>query len=79
MKNKIKREIKKELANLNKFFMKLNQMPNSDRLNQLKQLLFKIKEIFITDLITAKKIVEEDGLMLFYILINRTIKKELKC
>ncbi|MCG3670607.1 hypothetical protein L5F33_10045 [Aliarcobacter butzleri] len=79
MKNKIKREIKKELANLNKFFMKLNQMPNSDRLNKLKQLLFKIKEIFITDLTTAKKIIEEDGLMLLYIFINRTIKRELKC
>ena len=79
MKNRIKREIKKELANLNKFFIKLNQMPNSDRLNQLKQLLLELKEIFITDLTTAKKIVEEDGLMLFYILINRTIKKELKC
>ncbi|MCT7620499.1 hypothetical protein [Aliarcobacter butzleri] len=79
MKNKIKREIKKELANLNKFFMKLNQMPNSDRLNQLKQLLFKIKEIFINDLEKAKKIVEDDGLMLLYIFINRTIKRELKC
>ncbi|MFX4284953.1 hypothetical protein ACOL3A_10420 [Aliarcobacter butzleri] len=79
MKNRIKREIKKELANLNKFFIKLSQMPNSDRLNQLKQLLLELKEIFITDLTTAKKIVEEDGLMLFYILINRTIKKELKC
>ncbi|MDK2063225.1 hypothetical protein ACOL24_07045 [Aliarcobacter butzleri] len=79
MKNRIKREIKKELANLNKFFIKLSQMPNNRRLNQLKQLLLKIKEIFITDLTTAKKILEEDGLMLFYILINRTIRKEFKC
>ncbi|MCT7547701.1 hypothetical protein [Aliarcobacter butzleri] len=75
----LKKDIKKELANLNKFFMKLNQMPNNRRLNQLKQLLLELKKIFITDLTTAKKIVEEDGLMLLYILINRTIRKEFKC
>ncbi|MFW2581235.1 hypothetical protein [Aliarcobacter butzleri] len=75
----LKKDIKKELATINIFLLKLNQMNNNRRLNQLKQLLLKIKEIFITDLITAKKIIEEDGLMLFYILINRTIKKELKC
>ncbi|MCT7611523.1 hypothetical protein [Aliarcobacter butzleri] len=75
----LKKDIKKELATINIFLLKLNQMDNNRRLNKLKQLLLKIKEIFITDLITAKKIVEEDGLMLFYILINRTIKKELKC
>ncbi|MFW2613061.1 hypothetical protein [Aliarcobacter butzleri] len=74
----LKKDIKKELATINIFLLKLNQMDNNRRLNQLKQLLFKIKKIFITDLTTAKKIVEEDGLMLFYILINRTIKKELK-
>ncbi len=74
----LKKDIKKELATINIFLLKLNQMDNNRRLNQLKQLLFKIKEIFITDLITAKKIIEEDGLMLLYILINRTIKKELK-
>ncbi|MFY4842484.1 hypothetical protein ACOTWI_09135 [Aliarcobacter butzleri] len=74
----LKKDIKKELATINIFLLKLNQMPNNTRLNQLKQLLLKIKEIFITDLTTAKKILEEDGLMLFYILINRTIKKELK-
>ncbi|MCG3679577.1 hypothetical protein L5F07_09935 [Aliarcobacter butzleri] len=75
----LKKDIKKELATINIFLLKLNQMDNNRRLNKLKQLLLKIKEIFITDLITAKKIIEEDGLMLFYILINRTIKKELKC
>ena len=75
----LKKDIKKELATINIFLLKLNQIDNNRRLNQLKQLLLKIKEIFITDLITAKKIIEEDGLMLFYILINRTIKKELKC
>lgn len=75
----LKKDIKKELATINIFLLKLNQMDNNRRLNQLKQLLFKIKEIFITDLITAKKIIEEDGLMLLYILINRTIRKELKC
>lgn len=75
----LKKDIKKELATINIFLLKLNQMNNNRRLNQLKQLLFKIKEIFITDLITAKKIVEEDGLMLLYILINRTIRKEFKC
>ncbi|MFX4267746.1 hypothetical protein ACOL29_08865 [Aliarcobacter butzleri] len=75
----LKKDIKKELATINIFLLKLNQMDNNRRLNQLKQLLFKIKEIFINDLEKAKKIVEEDGLMLLYILINRTIRKELKC
>ena len=75
----LKKDIKKELATINIFLLKLNQMDNNRRLNKLKQLLFKIKKIFITDLEKAKKILEEDGLMLFYILINRTIKKELKC
>ncbi|MCG3658331.1 hypothetical protein [Aliarcobacter butzleri] len=75
----LKKDIKKELATINIFLLKLNQMDNNRRLNKLKQLLLKIKEIFMTDLEKAKKIVEEDGLMLFYILINRTIKKELKC
>ncbi|MCG3697304.1 hypothetical protein N5U04_06895 [Aliarcobacter butzleri] len=75
----LKKDIKKELATINIFLLKLNQMNNNRRLNQLKQLLFKIKEIFINDLEKAKKIVEEDGLMLLYILINRTIRKELKC
>ncbi|MFX4284865.1 hypothetical protein [Aliarcobacter butzleri] len=75
----LKKDIKKELATINIFLLKLNQMDNNRRLNKLKQLLFKIKEIFMTDLEKAKKILEEDGLMLFYILINRTIKKELKC
>lgn len=74
----LKKDIKKELATINIFLLKLNQMDNNRRLNQLKQLLLELKEIFITDLTTAKKILEEDGLMLFYILINRTIKKELK-
>ncbi|MEM5570040.1 hypothetical protein [Aliarcobacter butzleri] len=74
----LKKDIKKELATINIFLLKLNQMPNNARLNQLKQLLFKIKEIFITDLTTAKKIAEEDGLILFYILINKSIRKELK-
>ncbi|MFY9072883.1 hypothetical protein [Aliarcobacter butzleri] len=74
----LKKDIKKELATINIFLLKLNQMPNNTRLNQLKQLLLKIKEIFITDLEKAKKITEEDGLMLLYILINKTIKKELK-
>ncbi|WP_323588732.1 hypothetical protein [Aliarcobacter butzleri] len=75
----LKKDIKKELATINIFLLKLNQMDNNRRLNQLKQLLFKIKEIFINDLEKAKKIVEEDGLMLLYILINRTIRKEFKC
>ncbi|MCG3701624.1 hypothetical protein L5F41_05900 [Aliarcobacter butzleri] len=75
----LKKDIKKELATINIFLLKLNQMDNNRRLNKLKQLLFKIKEIFINDLEKAKKIVEEDGLMLLYILINRTIRKELKC
>ncbi|WP_152057702.1 hypothetical protein [Aliarcobacter butzleri] len=75
----LKKDIKKELAIINIFLLKLNQMDNNRRLNQLKQLLFKIKEIFINDLEKAKKIVEEDGLMLLYILINRTIRKEFKC
>ncbi|MCT7591081.1 hypothetical protein [Aliarcobacter butzleri] len=75
----LKKDIKKELATINIFLLKLNQMNNNRRLNQLKQLLFKIKEIFINDLEKAKKIVEADGLMLLYILINRTIRKELKC
>ena len=75
----LKKDIKKELATINIFLLKLNQMPNNTRLNQLKQLLLKIKEIFITDLEKAKKITEEDGLMLLYILINRTIRKEFKC
>ncbi|MDN5112618.1 hypothetical protein PJV97_09700 [Aliarcobacter butzleri] len=75
----LKQDIKKELATINIFLLKLNQMNNNRRLNQLKQLLFKIKEIFLNDLEKAKKIVEEDGLMLLYILINRTIRKELKC
>ena len=75
----LKKDIKKELATINIFLLKLNQMNNNRRLNQLKQLLFKIKEIFINDLEKAKKIVEEDGLMLLYILINRTIRKEFKC
>ena len=75
----LKKDIKKELATINIFLLKLNKMNNNRRLNQLKQLLFKIKEIFINDLEKAKKIVEEDGLMLLYILINRTIRKELKC
>lgn len=75
----LKKDIKKELATINIFLLKLNQMDNNRRLNKLKQLLFKIKKIFITDLTTAKKIVEEDGLMLLYILINRTIRKEFKC
>ncbi|MFX4277335.1 hypothetical protein ACOL3G_05535 [Aliarcobacter butzleri] len=74
----LKKDIKKELAIINIFLIKLNQMPNNARLNKLKQLLFKIKEIFITDLTTAKKIAEEDGLILFYILINKSIRKELK-
>ncbi|MDN5093338.1 hypothetical protein [Aliarcobacter butzleri] len=74
----LKKDIKKELATINIFLLKLNQMDNNRRLNKLKQLLLELKEIFITDLTTAKKILEEDGLMLFYILINRTIKKELK-
>lgn len=75
----LKKDIKKELATINIFLLKLNQMDNNRRLNQLKQLLLKIKDIFVNDLEIAKKILEEDGLMLFYILINRTIKKELKC
>ncbi|MCG3661518.1 hypothetical protein [Aliarcobacter butzleri] len=75
----LKKDIKKELATINIFLLKLNQMDNNRRLNKLKQLLLELKEIFITDLTTAKKIVEEDGLMLLYILINRTIKKEFKC
>ncbi|MFW2600370.1 hypothetical protein [Aliarcobacter butzleri] len=75
----LKKDIKKELATINIFLLKLNQMDNNRRLNKLKQLLFKIKKIFITDLTTSKKIVEEDGLMLLYILINRTIRKEFKC
>ncbi|MFX4219124.1 hypothetical protein ACOL3B_09535 [Aliarcobacter butzleri] len=75
----LKKDIKKELATINIFLLKLNQMDNNRRLNKLKQLLFKIKKIFITDLTTAKKIVEEDGLMLLYILINRMIRKEFKC
>ncbi|MDS1315677.1 hypothetical protein [Aliarcobacter butzleri] len=74
----LKKDIKKELATINIFLLKLNQMDNNRRLNKLKQLLLELKEIFITDLTTAKKILEEDGLMLFYILINKTIKKELK-
>ncbi|WP_152018773.1 hypothetical protein [Aliarcobacter butzleri] len=75
----LKKDIKKELATINIFLLKLNQMNNNRRLNKLKQLLLELKEIFITDLITAKKIVEEDGLMLLYILINKTIRKEFKC
>ncbi|WP_152632813.1 hypothetical protein [Aliarcobacter butzleri] len=73
----LKKDIKKELATINIFLLKLNQM-NNRRLNKLKQLLFKIKEIFINDLEKAKKILEEDGLILFYILINKSIRKELK-
>lgn len=73
----LKKDIKKELATINIFLLKLNQM-NNRRLNQLKQLLLKIKDIFVNDLEKAKKILEEDGLMLLYILINKTIKKELK-
>ncbi|WP_201523826.1 hypothetical protein [Aliarcobacter butzleri] len=74
----LKKDIKKELATINIFLLKLNQMDNNRRLNQLKQLLLKIKDIFVNDLEIAKKIIEEDGLMLFYILINRTIRKELR-
>lgn len=75
----LKKDIKKELATINIFLLKLNQIDNNRRLNHLKQLLLKIKDIFVNDLKIAKKIIEEDGLMLFYILINRTIRKELKC
>ncbi|MDN5059300.1 hypothetical protein [Aliarcobacter butzleri] len=74
----LKKDIKKELATINIFLLKLNQMDNNRRLNQLKQLLLKIKDIFVNDLEIAKKIIEEDGLMLFYILINKSIRKELK-
>ncbi|MFW3399585.1 hypothetical protein [Aliarcobacter butzleri] len=74
----LKQDIKKELATINIFLLKLNQMNNNRRLNQLKQLLLKIKDIFVNDLEIAKKIIEEDGLMLFYILINKTIRKELR-
>ncbi|MDK2051714.1 hypothetical protein [Aliarcobacter butzleri] len=74
----LKKDIKKELATINIFLLKLNQMNNNRRLNQLKQLLLKIKDIFVNDLEIAKKIIEEDGLMLFYILINRSIRKELR-